>query len=106
VVERRHELDNALVPEARLDADGPLCRRRPKDARIEDAADLALPAEPVEPGDGEERRVRDSVAELPEPRIDIAAERHDREVGPLPPELRATPDRRGAQPGAARQRVE
>ena len=45
-------------------------------------------------------------AQLFEPGVDIAAERHDVEVRPVPQHLRGAADRRGAEAGAARQVVE
>ena len=88
------------------------CRSRPAPGPAESGRDrgtaviaLARP-EPVEPGDGQQRRIGHAVAQLAQPRIDIAAERHDLEVRPVPQHLRRPADRRGAEPRALRQVVD
>ena len=55
---------------------------------------IALPADPLEPRNRKQRRIRHALVELPQPRIDIAAERHHHEVRPVPQHLRRPPDRR------------
>ena len=52
--------------------------------------------QPVEAGAGEERGIGHALVELAQPRLDVAAERHDLQVGALPQNLRLPSRRRGA----------
>ena len=61
------------------------------------------PAEPLQPGTREDGRDELAAVELGEARPDIAAQRHDGEVGPRVEKLRLAPHRGGADDGALRQ---
>ena len=55
------------------------------------------------PGAGEQRRVGDALLELAQPRLDVAAHRHDGEIGPQVQHLGLAPQRGGADHRALRQ---
>ena len=74
-------------------------------------ADLAGEAEPVEPAGGEHDRVEPALAALAQPRVDVPAQRLDRQLRLEREQLCAPPHRRGADPhpgpqlGGAAERV-
>ena len=84
-------------PVADRDADGALRRRRHEMFGIEIGGDLVRLAQPVEPGHRQHGGVGHAIGELLQPRIDIAAERHDPQIRPQPQHLRRAPDRGGAE---------
>ena len=59
-------------------------------------------AQTIETGHGKQRRIGDALIELSKPRLDIAAEIDDAEVGAQTLHLRAAPQGRGANDGARR----
>ncbi len=59
--------------------------------------------EPYQSRHGEKRRVGGALLELSQPRLDIAAEIGDAEIGAEPPHLGRAPQGRGADDGARRQ---
>ncbi len=65
---------------------------------IEAMPDLGLEPEPLEPAGGEDDRVEPALASLPEPGVDVAPERLDREGRVEREQLRAAADRRRADP--------
>ncbi len=93
VVQRRDEAGGASVACPDFEADGALGRRRGKQLRIEIGCYFVLAAEPVKPGNGEQGGVGDAFGQLAQPRVDIAAERHDRQVRPGPQHLRGAAQR-------------
>src|SRR5262249_60111367 len=73
--------DERLVAAAALEREGALRRLRQDDGGREPQADLALEPEPVETAGGEDDRVEPPLAPLPETRVDVPAQRLDRERG-------------------------
>ena len=62
--------------------------------------DVPLQAQPVEPRPGQDHRVEPAVERLVQPGLDVAPQRHDLDVRPPVEELRPSPRRAGADPGA------
>ena len=62
----------------------------------------SLVAEPLQPGDGEHQRVVLAGIELPQPRVDVAANRQEARAGMARAQLRAAPD--AARPDRRRRR--
>ncbi len=88
---------------AGLDADRALADRRQKFVDVEQCRRGGEQAEPLQAGDGEQRRVGFAGLDLAQPRLDIAAQRHDGEIRPQALDQRLPPQRRGADHRAARQ---
>ena len=83
-----------LVVGPRLERERALPGRRHE--RVERARRARVDAEPLEPGGGEHERVDLARGELAQPRVDVAAQLDDLEVGPHGEQLRAPAQRAGA----------
>ena len=104
VVGCAHEL---LLSRPNLERERTLTGLRQQLVGLEAPSDLLLETKPVEPAGGEDDGVEPALAALPQPRVDVAAQRLDRERRLQRKELRATPDRGRADPqsrAAARRR--
>ena len=88
---------------AGLDADRALADRRQKFVDVEQCRRGVEQAEPLQAGDREQRRVGLAGLDLAQPRLDIAAQRHDGEIRPQALDQRLPPQRRGADHRAVRQ---
>ena len=95
VVHRLHELP---VSRPYLEGERALPRLGQHRLGIEPKPDLALEPEPVEPARGEHDRVEASLASLAQARVDVAAQRLDREGRVEREQLRLAPHGRGADP--------
>jgi hypothetical protein len=89
VVERRERGEHACVIAAALDRERALRGRRHEALRlqpdhghaVERAVERWALAQPFDAGGGEQYRVEVALAQAPDPRRHVAAQRHDREVG-------------------------
>ena len=88
---------------AGLDADRALAHRRQKFVDVEQCRRGVEQAEPLQAGDGEQRRVGLAGLDLAQACLDVAAQRHDGEVRPQALDQGLPPQRCGADHGAARQ---
>ena len=88
--------DELLVALAHLERERALRGLRQQLVRVEPPADLAREPEPVEPAGGEHDRVEPSLGALAQPRVDVAAQRLDRERRLEREQLRLAPRRRRA----------
>src|SRR5204863_9669569 len=100
--------DELLLAGADLKRERPLTRLGQQLVGLEAAADLARQPEAVETTCRQDDRVEAALAALPQPRVDVPAERLDRQLGLQREQLGAPPDRRGPdahsrpqRPGAA-----
>src|SRR5213078_1956771 len=93
VVGSRNEL---LLAGTDLQRERALARLGQQLGGIEPQADLSPEPQPVEAGRGEHDRVQPALAALAQPRIDVPAERLDRQLWFEREQLRLAPDRRGA----------
>ena len=73
---------------AALQADRPLPHRRQHPRRVENLRDAVREAEPHQPGFREDDRVEVLLVELPQPRLDVAAQVDELQVGPAVEHLR------------------
>ena len=92
------------VGRPRLERDGPLSRRRRQLVGVEAKGDLVLESEAPQPGDGEHDAVE--LADLGEPRIDVAAQLDDLEIWAKRKQLRPAAQARGSDPSAVGDRIE
>jgi hypothetical protein len=83
---------------AGLERERALPGRRGQRPQAEAEAGLAAAAEPLETGRGEDDPVDLAVGALPQPRIDVASQLDDVEVGTDGEQLRAAADARGSDP--------
>lgn len=83
---------------AGLERERALSRRRGQRPQAEAEAGLAAAAEPLEAGRGEDEPVDLAAFALAQPRVDVAAELDDVEVGADGEQLRAAADARGSDP--------
>ena len=104
IVERGEETADGLVPGPGFEPDGALRQRRQHLLDRHDRRRGGAEAEPVEAGHRQECGSGHALPELAQPRLDIAAEGHDFEIGPEMQRLRRPPDRRGAEPRPPGQR--
>ena len=84
-----------------LDADRPLADRREHHLHGQKLGNPACPAHPPEPCRGDDHAVELLRLQLPDPRIQIPAQRNDLQIGPPVPELHAPPERAGPDPRPA-----
>jgi hypothetical protein len=103
VVDRHQQIARAPIVGAGLDADGALPDRRQEFIDIEDRRGGIGQTQTLEPGQRQQSRVGDTLIELAQPRLDVAAQRHNVQIGTQPLHHRLPPQRRGADAGAARQ---
>src|SRR4249920_4037385 len=92
---RRHEV---LLTAPDLERERTLAGFREDFVRLEAVADLAPEAEPIEAAGREHDRVQAALPTLAKPRVDVPAERLDRERRLQREQQRSAPDRRGADP--------
>ena len=81
----------------------PCADRRQELVGFEDGGCRREEPKPLQAGDGKQRGVHFPGFELAQPRLDIAAQRHDRKVRPQPLDKGLPPRRRGADHRARRQ---
>ncbi len=96
MVDRGEEIARRRIVLARLDGDDALPDRRNEFVGVERLGRGVGEAEPLEAGEREQRRIDLAGIELAQPRLHIAAERYDAEVGPQPLHQRLPPQRGGA----------
>ena len=87
-------------------ASAPCADLRQHHGGFEHLGHLVAQAEPVERGDRDDDRVVALVVALAQPRLDVAAQRREHEVGPGGRELRAAAHRTGSDAPARRDRLE
>ncbi len=104
VVDPGDRVPRLRVVGAHLDRERALARRRRDRVERQDLVDAVRPAEPREPGDGEDEGVGLAVVQAPEPRVHVAVERVQDEVGSLREHERRAPRAVGAHAGARRER--
>ena len=84
VIDRRQQVSRPSVVAARLDGDGALPDRRQKVVDVEHRGRRVRQAEPLQSGQRQQRGVGRALVELAQARLDIAAQRHDPEIGTQP----------------------
>ncbi len=99
VAQRRERCRDALVTDARLDGERALADRGDELGQRGPGS----AAEALESRAREHDRLELALLELAQPRVDIAAERHDRDVGAQREQLRAAPQAARADTRAARE---
>ena len=103
VVDLGDQSARRCVVGAGLDADRALADRRQKFIDVEQSRCGVKQAEPLQAGDGEQRRVGFAGLDLAQPRLDVAAQRHDGKVRPQALDQGLPPQRCRADHRAARQ---
>ena len=102
-IDRRQQRAGLGVVGAGLDADRALPDRRQEFVELEHRRRRIGETEPLQPGQRQQRRVGLALVELAQPRLDVAAQIDDPQIGPQPPHQRLAAQRRGADHRAARQ---
>ena len=90
--------DELLLADPNLDRERALAGLREHFAGLEPEADLGSEAEPVEPAGGEHDGVESPLAALAQTRVDVSAQRLDRQLRLEREQLCAPPHRGGADP--------
>ncbi len=86
-----------------LDGEGALGRRGQHLDRVEDLGGLADPGQPAQPGGGEDDGVEPSLADRPDPGVDVPAQVHELDAETERGDLGAAARGAGADPSAGRQ---
>jgi hypothetical protein len=95
-VERFEKPPQSILACPAFDRERPLTHRGQHDIARQNLGCVLGEAEPLEPAQREHHRVDLSAVELLEPRVHIAADRHDHQIGPLAQQLRLPAQRRRA----------
>ena len=101
IVQAGHHIAATGVVPPGLDADRPLADCREHHLHGQELGDPACPAHPPEPRRGDDHTVELLRPQLPDPGIQISAQRNDLQIGPPVPELHAPPERAGPDPRSA-----
>src|SRR5579864_8367898 len=89
---------------AAFDGERTLSRRGETDVWVEERANAGAETEPLQARGGENDRAVAAFVELAQPRVHVAAQRFDADLGMALAQLRFTPQARRADDGAGRQR--
>jgi uroporphyrinogen decarboxylase len=103
MVDGGEEVRGPVVVGADLDADRSLRHGWQHVVDRHGLRDAARKAKACEPGAGEQRGVDCALLQFTQARVDVAAQRHDLQVGPQSFHLRLPPQRRGANDGSGGQ---
>ncbi len=103
MVELTHPGAGGVVGAADLDRDRPLRHRRQEAIERQKLGDVALEAQPLDAGRGEDDRVVLALLDPAHPRRHVAAQVDELEVGAIAGEQRAPSQAAGADPAAGRQ---
>src|SRR4051794_37261181 len=90
--------DKVLFPCTNLKRQGALARFREEVVRVEAEPDLTVEPEPVEPAGREDHGVEAALAAFAQARVDVPAQRLDRQLRLERQQLSLAPARRGAAP--------
>ena len=88
MVERRDQAGRGVVVGADLDADGALRHGRQHHFRRHRGRDVLRQSQSIEAGAGQERRIGNALLQLAQPRLHVAAEADDAQVGTRAQHLR------------------
>ena len=103
MVQGRHHRGDRVVVLPALEGDGPLAGSGHEQLGLQHLGRFSAPAQPVQAGRREDDRVAASLAQLADPRVDVAAQVLEHEVGPQrgdlgpPPQARRPHARTGGQ---------
>ena len=103
IIDRRQHLPRVRVAGPRLDADRALPHSRKKLIDAEHRGRGLGQAQALQSGERQERRVSHAFFELAQPRLDIAAQRHDLQIRPVHQHLGTAAQGRGADPAPRRE---
>ena len=106
MLQRAEHVAQRLRCGAHLETECALTRTRQHGVGLEQRADAGREAQPLQAGGGEHDRVVLPFVELAQPRVEVAAQRLDLQVGPLRAQLHDAAQARGADARAVRQLVQ